>query len=235
MLLHDLSPGQKVSIQVELDGKHFEFPSSVIMVQGDGIYLEPYEFRGSIVDFGAASPGYLFFHLHCMDAANNERQVFKNLHLITKSFGGMKYYFATVREMNKISYSDERRKKTRFPLQGTGEIKLAQTPDQKENYDCTIHVQLVNVSERGVAFLLPPDNESLSEGDTLTIRFSDFAMEKDFDLTANCTVVRTSEHEDGILYGCHFTNLSSNMMMYLCLKSIEERIAQKEAQQYADK
>lgn len=233
MFLQDLTPGQKVSIQVDLNGRHFEIPSSVIRVHDDGIYLEPYEYKGSIVDFGAAAPDYLFFHLHCMDSATDERQVFKNLKLITKDFNGMKYYFATVHQRNKISFSDERRKNTRFPLQGTGELKFEQRAEDENVYDNTLNAELIDVSERGIAFLLPPD-KAISEGEVFTIHFADFVMDKDFDLTAKCSVVRKTVHDDKMLYGCHFTNLSEKMMVYLCFKSIEDRIAKKEAQDYAN-
>lgn len=232
MFLQDLSPGQKVSIQVDLDGKHFEFPSRVIMAHGNGIYLEPYEYKGSVVDFGAAAPGYLFFHLHFIDSVNNVRQVFRNLNLVTKNFNGMKYYFATVRKMDEMSFSDERRKKSRFPIQGIGEIKLERNSEENV-YSGTVNAQLVDISERGIAFLLPPD-EKIDKHERFTIRFTDSVMDKDFELTANCSIVRKTKHEDKMLYGCNFSMLSEKMLMYLCFKSIEERAARRESQENAN-
>lgn len=232
MFIQDLSPGQKVSIQVDLDGKYFEFPSRVIIAHGNGIYLEPYEYKGSVVDFGSASPGYLFFHLHFIDNVNNTRQVFKNLNIVTKNFNGKKYYFATVRKMDEMSFSAERRKKSRFPLQGIGEIKL-EGKSEENVYSGTVSVQLVDVSERGIAFLLP-SSEKIDKNEHFTIRFTDSVMDKDFELTANCSVVRKVKHEDKLLYGCSFSMLSEKMLMYLCFKSIEERAARRESQENAN-
>lgn len=223
MLLTDLTPKQKVYIEVIVNDKSFELPSSVIQVTGNGVKLEPYLHNGSVVDFSLAIHADIKFNLHCVDETTQTRKMFKNVRITTEAFDGFKYYMVTVRKMDSIAFSSERRGNVRMPLQGTGYVTFIPLGD---TVPTTYNVELYDVSEKGVSFYL---NANLDISNTkVRVGFTDLVLDKTYDINMNCTIVRIVDKEDNKkFYGCRLDDLTKDILMYLCFKHIAAKAAQR--------
>ena len=213
MKVEDLKVGQDLALEIEWGEARYEIPTKVIGIQDKGILIQPFVYKGTIIDLNAGYFRDMIFNIYGIDRSNLVRKVWRNVSLQITSYKGKTYYIAKINGFNAIAKPSERREHPRMPLEATGYVK-------EYGREETVVVAMRDVSNNGVGFSVEEKN-ALS-GKYLKLKFEDDVRENHFTLVLKGNIVRQTNKQGRIYYGCAITEMSRDMFTYICLKRMEQ-------------
>ena len=213
MTIEELTPGQELELEVIIGTSSFSIKTSVVGAKnGSGILVEPYKYKGAIVDLASPKLKHTIFNLHYIDQITYGRFVWNNVSVKLLSYKGRQYYAIDTRAFAANSKSSERRVSARMPLNIPGRAVIA-----SETFDITP----IDVSDSGFAF--SASSRITDIGDTIIVQFSDTASNTVFDMILTISIVRFEERNGKYFYAGIITNKPDKMLAYLCFKRIDPR------------
>lgn len=213
MLMNQMDAGQQANLQLVWQEHILELNTTIVGMTKEGPLIKPYRYHGEIVDFTDVHKTDIVMNLFYTNPADQERLGWVNVKLTRMQLEDKVYYLVTPNPMGTVAHNAERRNYNRVPLNFKGTVTDVIT---KETYT----VSMVDVNCIGVAFLI---DDVSKLGTNLIVSFEDIIQEKKFVLRLDGMVVRKEETEEGIIVGCRLRNVSNNDMMYIYLKSVDNR------------
>lgn len=214
MKLNELLTDQQVIVQCQFKEEIIEFYSSVIAQDKDGIYISPYLNNNMPLELKIDMDDSVICNIFADDCSTGQRISWRNVSLYTVNKGSQVLYYIETSKFKELSNIDDRRKKERLLVR-----KTAQLYDANSGSYTTVVVN--DVSESGIAFYTNA-NFKLSSCN-FNIIFDDEIGEKVFNLNVGCSVVRTEEKQEHVLYGCSIKDVSKDFLFYMLLKKLSQK------------
>ncbi len=209
MEIREITPSFKMSITISNQQSSMTMNSDIAFVDGDKLYVMPFEHNGVILNFNSGSVAismiayqeektpYLWKLVHI----NKEMVDGVNYHVITSTMAGVKI---------------NRRENFRVFIGIEGKATIL-------GKDVPFDIMIKDVSESGFAILVDITSEiKINKNEAVMIDFYDNAVDERFNLTGR--VVRAEVSERYVLYGCRLIKDNALVRRYIANKQLANRV-----------
>ncbi len=212
MEIREITPSFKMSITVSNQQSSMTLNSDIAFVNGDKLYVTPFEHNGVILNFNSNAV------LISMIAYQEEKTPFlwKVVHISREIIDGVHYHVITS-EVAGVKINRRENFRVFIGIDGKATILGKEVP---------FDVMVKDVSESGFAILVDVTSEvKINKNEALMVDFYDAILDERFTLTGR--VVRAEMTERYVLYGCRLLKDNDMMRRYIANKQLAHRVNSK--------
>ncbi len=204
-----LQTGQRVQLDVWVGRVSSSIPTVVIGKTKGAILLEPYSYKGSVVDFSNAGFDDITIDLNCMDTETGSRIGWKNVNVKLIEHMGRQYYGVRVKSFESYAKSSERRGNNRMIIKASGVVAIN---------GVSANMEAVDISESGFSFYT--SERIAGPGNQVTVNFADTVSEREFNLKLKLRIVRVEERDGRFFNAGTLAGTDNNFLAYICFKRL---------------
>ena len=212
MEIRELTTSFKMSITISNQQSSMTLNSDIAFVQGDKLYVTPFEHNGVILNFNSNAV------VVSMIAYQEEKSPFlwKIVRITRESIDGVHYHVIT---SDVVGVKINRRENFRVFIGIDGKATIL-------GKDVPFDVMVKDVSESGFAILVDVNsNIKINKNEAVMIDFYDKEIDERFNLTGR--IVRAEMTERYVLYGCRLLKDNDLMRRYIANKQLAHRVNSK--------
>ncbi len=209
MEIREITPSFKMSITISNQQSSMTLNSDIAFVQGDKLYVTPFEHNGIILNFNSGAVAI------SMIAYQEEKTPFlwKIVNIAREVIDGITYHVIT---SDVAGVKINRRENFRVFIGIDGKATIL-------GKDVPFDVMVKDISESGFAILLDNTSEvKINKNEAVMIDFYDKDLDERFTLTGR--VVRAEVTEKYVLYGCRLLKDNALVRKYIANKQLAHRV-----------
>lgn len=211
MYITDLKKGDEVILQITMNGQSFEVTSVVCEMLLNKPYIQPFVFKGVVLDFSNKIFKNATFDLF-INGKDSKRMCFKNVSLELTKHQGKPYYIVMSNGFRAMAEDSDRRTHERMKLHLSADLTV-------EGEFGTKNVRIYDISDNGIAFT--SQFQMALTGKKCHLEFSDILNNNRYELKVDCRCVRDGISKEGqFLYGCKIDDASHQMLAYVYIYKI---------------
>lgn len=213
MLLNELSAGAAANLDMIKDSKVYEVSTVVVGVSSEmnnSVLLEPFEYKGNILDLGNKAFDGVTFRLYA-DDSDGVRVGWMGIDVKLTEYNGRKYYAVTAPTFGSVSRQSDRRNHARVSVGMKGILTF---PGVDEKYK----IEVCDISDNGISFVSDKKFNIINK--PCHIRFAENVNKTSYELDVECQCVRENEESGRYFYGCKVNEQSRRGLAYIYIKKI---------------
>lgn len=214
MKLVGLFEDQRVTVQLLWGEQKIEFFSNVIEKDDSSVYVSPYFHNGSELEIDVVQGKGVICNLFTNDPVTKHRISWKNIELTTVTRNGKKLYCLRTNGFNHVAKYDDRRAHDRMIVNTKAKVLDGQS---SEAVDVIVH----DVSDIGISFYAPKTFSAKSY--QLNVFFTEIINDNPFDVSVECTIVRTAIKAGNQFIGCRITKEDREYQLYCFMKRLNAK------------
>ncbi len=216
MLLHDISAGDEVRLELIINDTPYQIPTHAVDVAPGKVWIEVFRFEKQVIDLSDPKFYHIRYNLHGYDKAKLP-YCWDDMELSMEMHNGLSCYLLSCSPFKSAGRAENKRMKDRVKVSVPAELQWRQ-----KNFN--IPVTLYDISDSGVAFLANEDAPLINERIIVEIR--EMIQERKFWIKMECVCVRKMPKDGNILYGCKFQIIDQRLLEYIFAKHMQVRAAE---------
>lgn len=214
MRLVELLANQRITVQLLWGEQKIEFFSNVIENDDSSVYVTPYLHNGSELELNVTPNKDVICNIFTNNPSTKQRISWKNVELTTVNRNDKIMYCIKTNGYNHIAKHDDRRKHDRLIITTKARV-------YEGKLDEGVSIIVHDISDIGISFYAP--NSFAPNDHQLTIMFSDYVGEKEFDVKVECVIARTTSKAGNRFIGCKILKENKDYQLYGFLKRLEDK------------
>ena len=209
MEIREITSSFKMSITISNQQSSMTLNSDIAFVEGDKLYVVPFEHNGVILNFNSGSVAI------SMIAYQEEKTpyLWKIVQINRETVDGVNYHVITS-PMSGVKINRRENFRVFIGIDGKATVLGKEVP---------FDVMVKDVSESGFAILVDVTTEvKINKNEAVMIDFYDKAIDERFTLTGR--VVRAEVDERYVLYGCRLLKDNDLVRRYIANKQLANRV-----------